>query len=120
MSKPIDSGALVRSYHDHVRMKRSGMREDDSGGITLLSPVLEPDIRQIGPPPKLRGQCEAFTGVPAKRLIQGYRLYNDELGGVPLTESERVLESTTRRLGEIDRRENTSDRSDDTASRARN
>jgi len=100
-------------------MKRTGVPEDDRGGITLLNPVLELDIRQIGSPPKPRYRRETFTSAPAKRLIQGNRLYHDEFGGVTLTERERVLESTTRGLREIDRGENTSDRLDDTASQAR-
>ena len=77
---------MVRPYDDHVRMKRTGVREDDLRGITLLNPVLELDIRQIGPPPKLRSQRETFTSVPAERLIQGNRLYHDEFGAVTLTE----------------------------------
>ena len=79
-------------------MKRTGVREDALRGIALLNPVLELDIRQIGPPSKLRCQREPLASVPAKSLIQGNRLYHDEFGGVTSTERERVLESTTRGL----------------------
>ena len=82
------------------------MRQDDRCGITLLNPVHELDIREIGPAPKLRCQRETFTSVPAKRLIERHRLHHDEFRAMTLTERERVLEGAPRRLREVDRCEN--------------
>ena len=105
-TKSVDSAALVRSHHDHVGTERTRVQQDDLRGITLLNPVLEFDVRLFGPLPKLRGQRETLTSVPAERLIQRHRVDHDEFGAVMFTERERVLEGTTRRLREVDRCEN--------------
>ena len=81
------------------------MRQDGRCRITLLNPVHELDIREIGPAPKVRCQRETFTSVPARRLIERHRLHHDEFRAMTLTERERVSKAR-RASSEVDRCEN--------------
>ena len=93
------------------------MQRDDLCGITLLDPLLELDVCEVGPPPKLRGQRVTFTRVPAEGLIERHGLDHDEFGAVTLTDCECVLEGSTGWLRKVDRREHARDLIQDAASR---
>lgn len=71
------------------------MQQDDLRWITLLNPILEFDVSLSGPVPKLCGQRETLTSVPAKALIPRDRVDHNEFGAAMFTERKRILESTT-------------------------
>ena len=94
-----------------------GVQQDDLGGITLLNPVLELDVRELGLPTEPGCQRVPFTRLPAEGLIERHRLDRDQLGAVLFAECECVLERPTRRFREIDRDENAREPLHDAASR---
>ncbi len=108
-SKPVDPPALVRPEHDHVRTERTRVEEDDLRGVSSLNPVCEFDVRLFGLVPKDRRQRATVMRVPAKGLIRRDGLDHNQFGAVVLTERERVLERTARRLREVHRCEDARD-----------